>query len=299
VDQISKYISDFKIRPFSNPRRNQGAMTWSSIRVWSEASPKKWYNYNGDGSMVLKDTRQIDGLYTNKLINPNTFTYELPCNPRYGEVAVVHFMKTQSLVHDETQRKDVRIIAVCNARNHYLGEFVVQGFTPPMYPRNPYVTLKRKLIQSDAIRDAMRMTNAMRSKSEAQHVQEIEVLFPPSEWIVEHEPEAAVNLDVPLVVDGEMREYAGDNYTVDFVVSGRTGCRRVCVESKCRESDIIGVESAMIKCRQLRDKTLCRVLCVHGHGEQLGWYDFGPPQQAKERAYSVHEIEFLRAELAL
>lgn len=271
-------------------------MTWSSVRAKPTVSPSRWFQMEADGAIMLKDTRNSP-YYTNYLVTPTTFTYQLPPRPRGDEVEVYEELQRQSTLALAAKR-DVKIMSVCNAANHYLGEFVVETFTkgvfPPQSPAKPFVTLKRKERQSSTIRQQLQLDRQVRSKSEATHSEELLQLFPASEWIIAHEPETVMNLDTPLVSNGMMQSFAGDNYTIDFIVHSIDGCRRVCVESKYVERDLLDNESAMIKCRQLRDKALCRVLGVYGHGQEIGFYDFGPPRQAKECKFRRDELDRLR-----
>ena len=174
---------------------------------------------------------------------------------------------------------EVRLFSVAHGRNHYLGEFSAGDVRYDRLENRTFVKLHRYNAQSDALKCAYQSRKRPRSKREAMHLSSIQTLLGP-EWTIFHEPEAAVNFDTPLVEDGEMVSWCSASYTVDYVAASRKGCGRLCFESKY---DLAGVtDSALLKCRVLRDQSLCRTIIVAGHGQDLRWLDFGTTDEPNE-----------------
>lgn len=250
---------------------------WSSVRAARGHSPKAWHGMD-EGAIILKDTR--GSFYVNKLVRPGVFEYMLPRCPSQNEVGVVGRLYAEADAVEKTVV--VRLFGVINAADHYFGEWLVDAAARGPAVKCPYVTLRRVRTQSAELLDRYRLRKRERSWSEEAHAAVLHEWFPPG-WLVEHEPFAAVHLDAPLVRDGTLRTFSGDQYTIDYVACDPTGCVRVCVESKANLADArdpVAVE----KCTALRDKSLCRVVTFAGHGEDLRVLDFGPPRGANEIA---------------
>lgn len=262
---------------------------WRSTRAAPEASPRGWHHEQMDGSVALKCTTR--GVYHNQLVQPNTFHYELP--QRRGDAGGV----LERLVHEgrcEEKRIEVRLFLVQHAADHYLGEWAV--YATHATPVKTSLVLKRLACQSEVVLDAYRIKpRRARSLSEARHLSEIRAWLPG--WNVAHEPETAVGLDAPLVVDGRLQEFAGDAYTHDYVVASPRGCKRLCIESKASDEGL--TEEAKQKCRALRDVSLCRVVAMIDHGAALHWHDFGPPGSSEERSFRNDEVEALNRALGV
>ena len=191
---------------------------------------------------------------------------------------------------------EVRLFWAQNAADHYLGEWVIDEVL--VTPVKNALVLKRLMHQSELLLDAYRITpKRARSQSEARHLAEIRTWLPGGK--VAHEPETALGLDVPVVVDGKIQEFAGDAYTHDYVVASPRGCKRLCIESKANDRGL--TEEAKQKCRALRDTSLCRVIAMVDHGPALHWHDFGPPgsEQNNERACRIDEKRDLNDALGI
>lgn len=254
---------------------------WSSVRAARGHSPKAWHGMD-EGAIILKDTR--GSFYVNKLVRPGVFEYMLPRCPSQNEVGVVGRLYAEADAVEKTVV--VRLFGVINAADHYFGEWLVDAAARGPAVKCPYVTLRRVRTQSAELLDRYRLRKRERSWSEEAHAAVLHEWFPPG-WLVEHEPFAAVHLDAPLVRDGTLRTFSGDQYTIDYVACDPTGCVRVCVESKANLADArdpVAVE----KCTALRDKSLCRVVTFAGHGEDLRVLDFGPPAR-RERDRRVRD----------
>lgn len=264
---------------------------WSSIRATPESSPRCWYHDQMDGSIALKCTTR--GIYQNRLISPTTFHYEVP--PRRRGVEEKLFERLSNEGRAAEKQIEVRLFWAQNAVDHYLGEWVIwQVHTTPIKTN---LILKRLAVQSEVILEAYRITpKRTRSNSEARHLEEIQKWLPG--WKVAHEPETALGLDAPVVVDGLLQAFAGDAYTHDYVVASPRGCKRLCIESKANDDGL--TEEAKQKCRALRDTSLCRVVAMVDHGHALHWHDFGPPQtQNEERTFRLHQKEELNTTLGI
>jgi hypothetical protein len=183
-----------------------------------------------------------------------------------------------------------------NATDHYLGEWSIEDVL--ITPTKSTLVLKRLASQSEVILDAYKITaKRARSQSEARHLDEIHKWLPG--WKVAHEPETALGLDAPVVVDGRLQDFAGGAYTHDYVVASPRGCKRICIESKANDKGL--TEEAKQKCRALRDTSLCRVVAMVDHGPALHWHDFGPPgsQDWEEHTFQSNETRELNLALGI
>ena len=258
---------------------------WSSVRAARGHAPKAWHGA-ADGDVVLKDTR--GSFYVNTLVRPGVFEYKLPRAPTPNEAAVVGRLYAEADAPVKTLV--VRLFGVINAADHYFGEWLVDAAARGSAVRCPYVTLRRLEAQSAAHLAHYRLRKRERSWSEEAHAAVLHEWLPAG-WLVEHEPFAAVHLDAPLVQDGELRTFAGDQYTIDYVACDPTGRVRVCVESKASLEDARD-PAAVEKCAALRDKSLCRVVTFAGHGAALRVLDFGPPRSGRAAAEYASAAEF-------
>ena len=265
---------------------------WRSMRAAPEATPRGWHREQMDGSIAFKCTTR--GIYQNRLVAPNVFHYELPPLKKGDEALFLERLVNEARC--EQKRIEVRLFWAQNAADHYLGEWVIDEVL--VTPVKNTLVLKRLLSQSNLLVDAYRITaKRTRSQSEARHLEEIRTWLPG--WFVAHEPETALGLDAPVVVEGKMQDFAGDAYTHDYVVASPRGCKRLCIESKANDEGL--TEEAKQKCRALRDTSLCRVVAMVDHGAALHWHDFGPPgsDQGDERTVRQSETHDLNVALGI
>lgn len=239
-----------------------------TIRVWHRHDPHT-------REMWLKDT--MTGYYDNRLVNANTYTYEVPSQTSpTRDFDAVETLRTEARRTRKTLR--VCLVAAGNAFTHDMGQWLVAAFEDdPAVLRRPNawrVTLKRLKRQRAPPGAAHPERKRFRSGSEARHLECIVGAFP-SDWRVRHEPESINVPHMPLVVDGERVPWVGDGITMDYVAVGPGPLpRRVCIESKCCAEDAWN-DVALQKCRVLRDRCLVHVLLIFGHGGDLRWLDFG------------------------
>lgn len=232
-----------------------------------------WGHIDDAGIIYLRDTR--GSFYKNEFEPGNhRFLYCLPYNPnKVWEKRIKQKLDAGAEAYQGGNASDyleVRVFTVCNARDHYLGQFVaVQMHTKP----KPHVVLARLAQQDICVADKyVRRQTPSRSASEAKHLDVIKRLCQPP-WLVRHEPECALKFNVDLYVNGKQNPWASGQYTVDYIAC--SGSRRICFESKdCRDAV---TEEALEKCRFLRDHSMCRVVLVADHDENMVFIDFGDP----------------------
>lgn len=268
------------------------SVEWKSARAAPEATPRGWHHEQMDGSIAFKCTTR--GIYRNRLVAPNVFHYELPPLRKGDETPFLERLVNEARC--EKKCIEVRLFWAQNAADHYLGEWVIDEVL--VTPMKNTLVLKRLSHQSGILLDAYRITpKRARSHSEARHLAEIQTWLPG--WKVAHEPETALGLDAPVVVDGKLQDFAGDAYTHDYVVASPLGCKRLCIESKANDRGL--TEEAKQKCRALRDTSLCRVVAMVDHGPALHWHDFGPPgsQQRDEHTFRYGETRELNHALGI
>ena len=228
--------------------------SWDSQYANAVDMPKSWYDF-GDGDVRLKDT--ASAFYKNRLVDPNTFYYELPRGVSDARTRLL-----EDVPRPLEQRLRVRLFRIAHGHDHDLGEWVIRdgGLDP-----RPHLLLARVRAPTPPQR------RAKRSRSESQHGPVLERIF--DGMRLDFEPECASGLRTPCVEDGVAEEWSSDFYTIDYVATDVARGRMVCIESKC-ERDALD-EAALKKCRRLRDVGLRRVVAVAGHGDALGFYDFG------------------------
>ena len=214
----------------------------------------------------LKDTRK--GKYKNDLIDSVTFKYELPGNSQ-----------VDALMRDTANRGlyTVHLFAVQNARDHYLGEWLTTEYVHTQeYGRNiPYILLRRLANQSASVTQMYAHSGASarkRSLNEGLHEAILAREFP--DFHVLYEPECQTNIGGAMVKAGVLCKWAGDTYTVDFILASRSGCNRIAVESKY-DRDAVD-ETALQKCRTLRDRSGQRVVIMAGRDDCV-YLDMGAP----------------------
>lgn len=255
---------------------------WSSLRSsWSaHCSPGRW-GQTVRGVLFLKDTS--GSFYKNELLaGGNRFRYELPSRPKDFEAPLVDLLRRSS---EETEEKvEVRLFVVRNARDHYLGEWTPVSFETASDGRRSHVILARLEEQREDLRPQAVLT---RSASEKRHEAFLRRVM--EGWTVEHEPESATRLDMPLVAGGRMAAWSSDEYTVDFICC--RGFHRICFESKADFESVN--ETCRLKCRSLRDGSLCRVMAIYGHDSSLRVVDFGTKGEQTYREYDEEAFEAL------
>lgn len=258
---------------------------WKSVRAKSRLFTQGRWAFQKE-SIGLKDTRQ--GYYNNTM-EDNTFTYQLPFKPKGWEQSIVDALKMGALNYDFKSVAgylQVSLFSVANGRDHYLGEYVVVGFTQT----SECCSVRLHRLELQAKMNLYKEEERLRSNSEQNHkiVLEEELL---KGWCIQHEPMCACNFDVPLVLDGRINAWASGEYTVDFVATFG-GLLRLCFESKVCKDDAY-TEEALEKCRHLRDKSMTRVITIFGHGEHMRFLDFGSPDQvddSKEIEYTLEQM---------
>jgi hypothetical protein len=248
----------------------------ASMSAWCE-----WRSAESGGDVLcLKDTHK-GTYYRNRLVAPNRFVYQVPARPKMHEVRVVERLRLEAAASRKSLR--VHVYSTPHGRNRHLGAFAVTAYvaqTDKWYAHAVELTRLRR--QPDdplgVVVKRRRGDGLVRSSSEGRHLELVRTLVP-SGWRVAHEPVSVSLLDAPMVVDGQLSPWAGDEYVVDFVACSADGTRRVCIESKCDAVD--GHDpAAWQKCRFLCDHSLTRVVLMHGHGADLRWLDFGAPGNA-------------------
>lgn len=266
---------------------------WSSLRSsWSaHCGPSRW-GQTVRSVLFLKDTS--GSFYKNELLaGGNRFRYELPSRPKDFEAPVVDLLLRYSAKDEEADGVgpktthvplEVRLFVVRNARDHYLGEWTPVRFEPASDGRRSHVILARLEEQREDLRQQTVLT---RSASEKRH--EVFLRRAMGGWTVEHEPESATRLDMPLVAKGRMAAWSSDEYTVDFICC--RGFNRICFESKADFESVN--ETCRLKCRSLRDGSLCRVMAIYGHGSSLRVVDFGTKGEQTYREYDEEAFERL------
>lgn len=273
---------------------------WSS--VWCDASriiphDNQWGSLClAENFIYLRDTNSK--WYKNKLDERgHLFYYCLPQHPKKEwEVRIVKLLSDGAQAYKTNplgKTQEVRLFSVAHARDHYMGQFVVVDYAR-QHGRH-VATLARLVEQSADVLDAYAHTSgSKRSKSEAMHLKWIRRVCPEPTWTVCHEPECAVNFNVPYVLAGKINPWASGQYTTDYIAC--TATQRVCFESKYHRSDV--TEEALCKCRFLRDSSLNRVFVVAGHGEDMHILDLGSPAARGACEEWITEDE-VRARLSL
>ena len=188
----------------------------------------------------------------------------------------------QMRVADERQTCLVHLFMAPGSKNEYLGEWV--GVEVRQRDSTSATLVLKRMANQDPKWEReytdVRIVQA-RSRNEMAHMQLLCEMFGEEDWVVTHEPFTVLDLHQPKVVAGK---YSGgcdaSSYTTDFVVYNRHTCERICVESKPCSSHVN--DEALFKCRQLRDKTLSRVVFMVGSGrEEPRWLDMGSPHSAE------------------
>jgi len=255
---------------------------WSSVRSTWPCLPYRWGQKKED-VIYLKDT--CGTFYKNELLEGgNRYRYELPRSPKEYEREVI-----QELKKGEGSNVLVKLYAVRNARDHYLGEWTPVSFQSG--DRKDAVYLSRLQTQTgEEELSKEERTHRRRSTSERRHGDLLVNLL--EGWTVIHEPESATRLDMPFIERGQLSPWSSDEYTVDFVAA--RGFFRICFESKCDLSSVD--EVCLRKCRALRDGSYTRVFVLSGHGpEETTFLDMGPAftPPEEERRLSLDEFKTL------
>ena len=262
---------------------------WSSVRSLWPCLPYRWGQKRGQDVIYLKDT--CGTFYRNELLEGgNRYRYELPKSPKEYEREVISELKKGA--EEGGRNVLVKLYAVRNARDHYLGEWKVTSFQSG--DRKDSVYLSRLQIQrggeGEGGGEGEEQTNRRRSTSERRHGDLLVNLM--EGWNVVHEPESATRLDMPFVQGGKVSPWSSDEYTVDFVAV--KGFFRICFESKCDLSSVD--EVCLMKCRALRDGSYTRVFILSGHGpDETTFLDMGPAftPPEEERRLSLDEFKTL------
>jgi|MDSZ01.2.fsa_nt_gb hypothetical protein len=259
---------------------------WSSITCYTQGS-YGWNEIDYVGKvMKLKDTRS--GKYRNTVIDSVTFKYELPGHT-----------KVDNLFRSKTSREafTVHLFVVQNARDHYLGEWSPVEYVEAKDsgPRNcAFVLLKRLRTQSQATAERYTLKTRKRSRNEGLHETMLMHFFP--DFRIMHEPDCQTNMDEPVVQNGVWSAWAGNTYTVDFVLVSRVGCHRFSVESKYSREAVD--TAALQKCRALRDRSGQRVVVMAGNTENdCAYLDMGPPQSNEDAEVWYTSIDALKIAL--
>ena len=266
---------------------------WESIHCRRNVFPiGLWGVELGDGTLLVKDTVG-KGPYPNRLVNNNTFEYYLPANkplnPNSNQSNMcderderTRTMKeaffNELLVKDVRDKRRVRIFAMTESADHYLGEWVVHTIK---VARSPVVTLRRLATQRTAVNDQYAIRTSERSRSEARHAPVVRAFFEEvlgGPVLVFHEPSTVCDLQAPYVQKGRCTLFSADAYTIDFVASDAAGLVSFGIESKsCVEEAML--PKAVAKCEYYRDKNVRRTLTFAGHEDALRILDFGPPRR--------------------
>lgn len=252
---------------------------WESKRASQQDIPGNWGDFKGE-ILRLKDTRHP--FWKNRLDSPNTFVYSIPSHHHADwESRVIRRILER---HGTTKDVVVHLFATPGSRNEDYGFWIVDEVKHNVRPKVSELWLKRLLDQDEYTvitatsrkRSMTARIDGYRSKNEDRHSDLLARKFPPDKWIVCHEPETVLDLHEPTVVDGRMRTAAEmvNSYTCDFVVASKDGARRLCVESKPCVEHV--TDTAILKCRRLRDSTLTRVCFLVGNGDNSKWLDIGP-----------------------
>ena len=255
--------------------------SWDSVET--RVQQYAWSSVNKTDLVIsLKDTRK--GKYQNVLTDSTTFRYELP-----GDSIV------DALLSDQKTRDKYKIhlFSVQNARDHYLGEWMAVEYVANGRQNIPHVMLRRLAAQDQTVSQSYAVqTSRKRSRNEHLHEQILVDAFP--EFVVFYEPDCQTNIGGKMVEGGVQRQWAGNSYTVDFVLASRGGCQRIAVESKydCEAVD----EATLEKCRALRDGSGQRVVVMAGK-ESCAYLDMGPPMSDSEVWY--HDVGALKRGLRL
>ena len=242
---------------------------WDSVEANASDMPVGWHEF-APGVIKLKDTGS--GFYKNRLVDPNTFRYELPRSDTAGRARMI-----AEGDRPMAERLPVRLYRVALGHDHFLGEWVVRT---AVRGDQPHLVLGR--LRAPERPPTVR---AKRSRSEARHQAVLESIFVGMR--VEFEPECASGLRTPYVENGVAATWASDFYTVDYVATDVARGRFYCIESKCDRNGLDDV--AFKKCRRLRDVGLRRVVAIAGHGDDTVCYDFATCD-ADERWCSVDEL---------
>jgi len=227
---------------------------------------------------LIKDTGR--GGYKNLLVDPGTFLYALPSNTSGNNgksIEMVRFFVEQAALGAK-DKKPVLLFSAHGADDHLLGTWAVDNVDT----RTKKVIFRRLARQDASLFSSFVQTGSKkRSRSEAEHEEEIlaflRAAFPDKDMKILHEPAMSVQLNAPIVVDGEMQDYSNSRYTIDFVAADATGSFRFAIESK---HNIVSATDAVAvaKCVSYRDANLCRVLTFADHGGKMQVLDFGPPR---------------------
>ena len=267
---------------------------WTAESVGPDRVPRMWGEFASADVLRLKDTRHM--FWKNELVAPNKFVYLFPTNPtRAWEAPFVDRLKKRVA----TRRPlTVELYATPGSRNETYGAWVVTGMRPRAGKTNVSELTLGRLADQPAAPAAAPAAARYRSRNEEAHAELLARAFPADRWLVVHEPETLLDLHEPTVVDGVAARAAADDpsrsYTCDFVVTARTGCARLCVESKPCVEHV--TPAALAKCRLLRDRTLTRVVLVCGAGaDDARWCDFGPPRTDAEPVWHADTASFLAA----
>lgn len=244
--------------------------SWSSVTTTVQSYT--WHKIDHTRHVIsLKDTRK--GKYNNVLIDSVTFKYELPGNSDVDKLFSEPVTRSKYTVH---------LFGVQNARDHFLGEwFPFEYVRNPTIGRNiPYIILRRLVDQSTAVMQMYTQISTKRSRNENLHESILVQAFP--DFHVLYEPDCQTNIGGVMVNDGVLCKWAGDTYTIDFVLACRHGCRRITIESKY-DRDAVD-EVALQKCRALRDRSGQRVVIMAGR-QNCAYLDMGPPSIGTEIWY--------------
>lgn len=237
---------------------------WTS--VVTKVQEYGWNRIDRDECVVhLKDTSK--GKYRNVLLDSVTFRYELPGS------SVIDRMFSDAATRE---RYTVHLFGVQNARDHFLGAWAAVDYvrSPDGGRGIPYVTLRR-LVEQPAEDVYAAKRTLRRSRNENAHESILARVFP--DFHVLYEPECQTNIGGLMVKDGVRCEWAGDSYTIDFILCSRTGCRRIAIESKYDAEAV--TDATLEKCRALRDRSGQRVVVMVGSGDACRYLDMGPPRR--------------------
>ena len=254
----------------------------SQLSVVDHNVPESW------ALQLSKDTvalRCMFGTYSSghALVSPGTFRYRLPRKADSLSIALINDAR------EVVNKIIVKLYAIQNARTHYMGEWLVSEVECATTQWTGHVLVLKRSSHQRSEGNVKQLDGALqigsngvsprfRSKSEARHYMTLRTIFQSRHgWCIAYEPSCITNLYAPLVQGGELNQFGGSEYTIDFVVTNTRSAIYVAVESKC---DMQGLTArAVEKCRTLRACTGQRVLAIVGHDADFKCFDFGTCQK--------------------
>lgn len=247
---------------------------WNSIKSSKQTFwTSSWCHFHGN-IVYLKDTGK--GKYTNIPLDSVTYKYELPDNT----ISQVEIFVKQDIMKPLMDRRTFHLYCVRNAQDYYTGLWVAYEFQPKsINNRIPFVILKR-LVQ-EPLKELNKRKR--RSNNEDFHASFLENNF--KDFHVMYEPECQTKIESQLIIDGIWNSWAGNEYTVDFVLTSLSGCGRISIESKPTKEHI--TDETLLKCRALRDRSGQRVVIIVGSDEtSIRFYDMGAIINPLEKWYN-------------